>query len=180
LRVELHGSGIDVSIINPGATQTEFGDSIRHGDVTQKFKAMGHVQSAEEVAQAIVRCIKYPKVEVYPYRTSRLLVWANAVAPSLVDKIIRRFLREGFALERTRAREACCDHRCRLAGLSCAIRCAGAASSNDLRIANRVGGRDIAALYFLAPDLFRNTFRLIKDLGLKARSFQSLHTRGVL
>jgi len=94
LRVELYGSGIDVSIINPAATQTEFGDSVRHGDVTQKFKAMGHIQSAEEVAGAIVQCIKNPKVEVYPYRTSRLLVWANAAAPSLVDKIIRRFFRE--------------------------------------------------------------------------------------
>jgi short-subunit dehydrogenase len=94
LRVELYGSGIDVSIINPAATQTEFGDSVRHGDVTQKFKAMGHIQSAEEVAGAIVQCIKNPKLEVYPYRTSRLLVWANAAAPSLVDKIIRRFFRE--------------------------------------------------------------------------------------
>src|SRR5213082_2033965 len=42
LRVELKDSGIDVSIISPAATQTEFGDNVRHGDVTAKFKAMGH------------------------------------------------------------------------------------------------------------------------------------------
>jgi short-subunit dehydrogenase len=94
LRIELQGSGIDVSIINPAATHTEFGDSIRRGDVTEKFKAMGHVQSAEEVARAIVECIQHPKLEVYPYRKSRLLVWGNALAPSLVDKIIQRFFRE--------------------------------------------------------------------------------------
>ena len=91
LRVELKGSGIDVSIINPAATQTEFGDNVRTGDVTGKFKAMGHVQSAEEVAEAIVRCIRHPKIEVYPYGVSRLLAWANAVWPSAVDKIMARF-----------------------------------------------------------------------------------------
>ncbi len=99
LRVEMHGSGIKVSIINPAATQTEFGDNVRHGDVTQKFKAMGHVQSAEEVAASIVRCIHKPVAEVYPNRLGRLVSWANAIAPSLVDKIMRRFYRD-----RTRAR----------------------------------------------------------------------------
>src|SRR5262249_2818973 len=94
LRVEMLDSGIEVSIINPAATRTEFGDNVRVGDVTQKFKATGHIQSAEEVAAAIVQCIKNPKVEVYPYRVGRLLVWANAVAPSLVDKIMTRLLRD--------------------------------------------------------------------------------------
>jgi short-subunit dehydrogenase len=97
LRVELQGSGIDISIINPGATETEFGASVRVGDVTEKFKNMGHIQSAAEVAAEIVRCIKQPKAEVYPYRVGRLLVWANAIAPSLVDKLMARFLRERLA-----------------------------------------------------------------------------------
>jgi short-subunit dehydrogenase len=93
LRIELKGSGIDVSIINPAATRTEFGDNVRYGDVTAQFRAMGRIQSAEQVAAAIVRCIKEPKVEVYPYRVSRLLAWANAMAPSLVDKIMARVYR---------------------------------------------------------------------------------------
>jgi short-subunit dehydrogenase len=94
LRIELQGTGIDVSIINPAATQTEFGDSVRYVDVKQKFKAMGHVQSSDEVAAVIVRCIKKPKVEVYPYGVSRLMSWANAIAPSLVDKIIMHVYRD--------------------------------------------------------------------------------------
>jgi len=94
LRVELRDSGIDVSIINPAATYTEFGESVRHGDVTAKFRPMGHIQSAEEVAAAIIRCIKQPKLEVYPYGISRFLVWANAVAPGLVDKVMVRFFRQ--------------------------------------------------------------------------------------
>ena len=94
LRMELKDSGIDVSIIYPAATDTEFGDHIRHGDVSWKFKPMGYIQPAGEVAAAIVRCIKNPKVEVYPHRTSRLLVWVNAIAPGLVDKIMARYLRD--------------------------------------------------------------------------------------
>jgi short-subunit dehydrogenase len=93
LRVEVKDAGIEVSIISPAATLTEFGDSVRRGDVTQKFKPAGRVQSAEEVASSIVRCIENPKAEVYPNRASRLLVWANAISPSLVDKIMVRFLR---------------------------------------------------------------------------------------
>ena len=94
LRIELQGSGILVSIINPAATETEFGDSVRYGDVKEKFKAMGHVQSSEEVAAAIVRCIKDPRIEVYPYGLSKVLAWGNAIAPSLVDKIIMRAYRD--------------------------------------------------------------------------------------
>ena len=93
LRVEVKDMGIDVSIINPAATDTEFGDNVRRMEAAAKFKAVGHIQSAEEVAAAIVGCIRDPKTEVYPYRKSRALVWANAISPSLVDKIMARFFR---------------------------------------------------------------------------------------
>ena len=83
-----------MSVINPAGTKTEFGDAIRLGDVKERFKTIGRIQSAEEVAESIVRCIKQPKIEVYPYGISRTLVWANAVAPSLVDKLMTRFLRQ--------------------------------------------------------------------------------------
>jgi short-subunit dehydrogenase len=94
LRVEAAGYGIHVSIINPASTETEFGDNVRTGDVIKRFKGIGHIQSADEVARAIVDCIKRPKAEVYPYRVSRLLVVANAIAPSLVDKLMAKVLRE--------------------------------------------------------------------------------------
>ncbi|PYR95760.1 MAG: hypothetical protein DMG12_28025 [Acidobacteria bacterium] len=66
----------------------------RYGQVKRKFKPTGHIQSAGEVAEAIVRCIQKPKIEVYPNRSSRFLVWANAIAPGLVDKIVIRYLRD--------------------------------------------------------------------------------------
>ena len=94
LRVELKDSNIQVSTISPASTETEFGDHVRHGDVTTRFKSMGNVQSAEQVAIAIVRCIKDPKAEVYPNGLSRVLTWANALAPSLVDRVMARIFKD--------------------------------------------------------------------------------------
>jgi short-subunit dehydrogenase len=94
LRIEVKRSNIDVSIISPAATRTEFGEHVRRGDFTQRYNPVGGVQSAEEVGASIVRCIKDPKIEVFPNRLSRLLAWGNALAPSLIDKIMTRFYRD--------------------------------------------------------------------------------------
>jgi short-subunit dehydrogenase len=104
LRVEVKDAGIDVTIVNPAATRTDFGDNVRRVDVAAKFKSLGHVQSAEEVAAAVVRCMKRPKPEVFPYGVSRVLVWANAFSPALVDRIMTRIYRrrvEEGAIART-------------------------------------------------------------------------------
>jgi len=93
LRIELKDSNIDVSIISPAATESEFGDHVCRGDIAARFSPVGHVQSSGQVALAIVRCIKDPKIEVFPNRISQLLAWVNAIAPSLVDKVIIRFFR---------------------------------------------------------------------------------------
>ena len=55
---------------------------------------MGKMQTAEVVARTIVDCIRNPKVEIYPYSISRVVAWANAVAPSLLDKIMAPYFRE--------------------------------------------------------------------------------------
>jgi short-subunit dehydrogenase len=94
LRIEVKDSGIDVSVVSPAATVSEFGEHVRHGDTRYSFKPTGRVQSAEDVAAAIVACIKKPKLEVYPSRMSRLLVWGNALVPGLVDKVIIRHFRD--------------------------------------------------------------------------------------
>jgi short-subunit dehydrogenase len=94
LRLELKDSGIDVSLVNPAATDTAFFGNIRRGDVVGKFKPMGYVQSPWAVAAAIVSCIRNPKLEVYPHRISRLIVWLNAVVPSLVDKVMVPYFRD--------------------------------------------------------------------------------------
>jgi short-subunit dehydrogenase len=102
LRLELKDSRIDVSLINPAATATEFAEKIRRGDIVGKFKPLGHVQPAQVVAQAIVDCIRKPKIEVYPYRLSRGFAWLNAIAPSIVDKVMMPYFRERFRAKTVR------------------------------------------------------------------------------
>ncbi|SRR5581483_9048287 len=90
LRAELLGTSVHVSAVYPVSTETEFRDVIAK---EQGYRVRGHGprQSAEHVAQAIVRCLKHPTPEVYPHWPSRLLVILNALAPRLSDYIIRRF-----------------------------------------------------------------------------------------
>jgi short-subunit dehydrogenase len=100
LRLEVKDDGIDVSIVNPAATHSEFGEHVRFGKVQARFKATGHVQPAEEVGKAIVKCIKKPRVEIYPNKLSRLLAWAGAVAPGITDRVLYKFLRDRIRVAR--------------------------------------------------------------------------------
>jgi short-subunit dehydrogenase len=94
LRLELKHCGIDVTLVNPAATETEFFHHARSGDVSGPLKPMGRVLPASAVAKDIVNAIRQPKVEVYPYRISRVMAWANALAPSLLDKLMMPYLRD--------------------------------------------------------------------------------------
>jgi len=93
LRVELKDSNIFVSLINPASTKTEFGDAVRRENPHARFKPIGPQQSAEDVARAIVECIRRPRLEVFPHWPSRFVAWANAIAPSVVDAFMGRILR---------------------------------------------------------------------------------------
>ena len=90
LRVELTGSGIFVSLVYPIGTATEFHEveARRAGPGPQ-----GPIQSSEHVARTILRCIRRPRPEVYPFRPSWLFAVASVIAPRLVDLGMRRMLR---------------------------------------------------------------------------------------
>lgn len=92
LRVELRGSGIAVTTILPGRTETEFNEAATGFRRDQGF---GRAQSADAVAKTIERAIRRPRPEVYPSRPQRLLAILNDVAPRLVDwaliPVLRRF-----------------------------------------------------------------------------------------
>ena len=90
LRVELTGTGIAVTLVYPiGTTGTEF-----HEAEVQKvrWRPMGPVQSAERVARSILRCVRRPRPEVYPYWPLRILAVMSVIAPGLVDRGMRRVL----------------------------------------------------------------------------------------
>jgi hypothetical protein len=45
------------------------------------------------VAEAMMRCVRRPRPEVYPHAMSRALTILNAVAPGLCDRVVLRYAR---------------------------------------------------------------------------------------
>jgi short-subunit dehydrogenase len=91
LRAELLGSGIHVSVVFPVSTETEFFDVMSQETGASITRAFGPRQSADAVANAIVRALDRPVPEIYPHAKSRALVILNAVAPGLCDRVVKRF-----------------------------------------------------------------------------------------
>jgi len=90
LRAEFAGTAIHVSVVFPVSTHTEFREAMER-DYGHTVSGLGPKQSVEEVADAIVSCVKHPRAEVYPHWTSRALVIANAIAPGWTDSIVRKY-----------------------------------------------------------------------------------------
>lgn len=93
LRIEADAIGVDVSVVYPIVTDTEFRQNLRDHTGGRKERASAKIggpsQTVDEVAEAIVECLVSPKFEVYPYRPARLLPFLEAVSPKLTSKILR-------------------------------------------------------------------------------------------
>lgn len=93
LRVELRGSGVRACSVHPVGTKTEFGEVVARESGAAIDAPVGPQQSARTVAEAIVRCARRPRPEVYPYPISRAIVWLSALAPGLCDWVAYRAAR---------------------------------------------------------------------------------------
>ena len=86
LRVELRGTGIHAMSVHPIATTTEFSSVALKESGGRGGSPVGPLQTAEQVAAAMVRAVRNPGAEVHPYWLARGLVALNAVFPSLIDR----------------------------------------------------------------------------------------------
>ena len=93
LRTEFCGTPIAVSVVFPVSTETEFRSAMKR-DYSQVVTGLGPKQSVDDVARAIVACVRKPTAEVYPHAKSRALTVINAVAPGLTDKVVRKYGRQ--------------------------------------------------------------------------------------
>ncbi|HKB41000.1 MAG TPA: SDR family oxidoreductase [Gemmataceae bacterium] len=95
LRAELYKDGIDVLLINPGLTQTNFSKNM----LEQKAKLqMDHLRgmTAEDAALATLRAIERGSNEVTLGFKGKLLVFVCRFFPWLADRIARKRVRELF------------------------------------------------------------------------------------
>src|SRR4051812_14632670 len=97
LRTEFAGTPIHVSCVYPISTRTEFHDAMAR-DYGHTVAGLGPKQTVDDVARAIVGCVKRPRPEVYPHGPSRALAILNIVAPALTDTFVRKFARRRDAV----------------------------------------------------------------------------------
>jgi short-subunit dehydrogenase len=98
IRTELAKDGIDVLIVSPGLTQTNFSKNM----LEQKARLqMDHMRgmSSEDVAQATLAAIEKGKAETTLTFQGKLMVFVSRFLPRLADRIAARRVRALFVDE---------------------------------------------------------------------------------
>jgi short-subunit dehydrogenase len=90
LRTEFSGTAIAVSVVFPVSTESEFRLAMER-DYGYAVSGLGPKQSTDDVARAVVACVRNPRAEVYPHAAGRVLAIVNAIAPAFTDRIVRRY-----------------------------------------------------------------------------------------
>ncbi|MCH2134742.1 MAG: SDR family NAD(P)-dependent oxidoreductase [Phycisphaerales bacterium] len=94
MRLELKPMGIHVSSVHPITTTTEFFDVTATVSGREESRALEEtprffLQSSEQVAEAIIRCLRRPRPEVWTSRIVRLVTVARSLFPRLLDRRLR-------------------------------------------------------------------------------------------
>ena len=90
LRAEVARHGIDVLVVSPGTTDTEFFDQVLEKTGSPQWPEHTAVTAAM-VASEMVSAIRRGKHEIVPYRWGKVLVWLNRISPRLVDWLMARY-----------------------------------------------------------------------------------------
>jgi len=89
LRVELRGTGVEVSVVCPGFTLTEFSDKVvDYG--AERGRPTSGAMSAEAVAEVIFDCARNPRPEILLTTKGRTLAWLQRISPRLADWAVAR------------------------------------------------------------------------------------------
>lgn len=91
LRVELRGTGVEVVVLCPGFTATEFADKVLDYEYAAlRGRPRGGAMTAEKVAEIIFRCSRKPRREIALTAKGKLLVALARFAPGVADWAIAR------------------------------------------------------------------------------------------
>jgi short-subunit dehydrogenase len=108
IRAELAKDGIDVIVICPGLTQTNFSQNMLEQKARAKFDHMRGM-SAEEVADATLHAIERNRRQIILTFQAKLIAFINRFFPWLADRISAKKVRELYQDEiaaREQARQA--------------------------------------------------------------------------
>ena len=90
IRAELAAGGIDVLLVSPGTTATEFFDNVLEKNADLPWLALG-AMSADAVARQAVKAIRRGRHEIILTPGGKLLVWFDRLCPPLVNRLVARF-----------------------------------------------------------------------------------------
>lgn len=90
IRAELSAHKIDVLVVSPGTTETEFFDSVIQRTGEPSWPEHTPV-SAAEVARKTVRAIRRGRHEIIPFGWGKVLHWVNRLSPRLIDHFMARY-----------------------------------------------------------------------------------------
>ena len=89
LRAELSEQGIQVTLVSPSTTRSDFFDSLIDTNPNQESKSIGS-WSAERVAAVTLSAIEKRKDEVICSVPGKLLVWVDRICPPLMNRLLRK------------------------------------------------------------------------------------------
>ena len=98
IRAELAKDAIDVIVVSPGLTQTNFSKNLLENKARMPMDHMRGMTS-EQVAEATLRALEKGTLDVTLTFRGKLLVLVNRFAPWVVDFFARKKVRELFADE---------------------------------------------------------------------------------
>jgi short-subunit dehydrogenase len=98
IRAELAKDGIDVLVVSPGLTQTNFSKNMLEQKARMQMDHMRGMTS-EEVAAATMNAVERGSLDVTLTLRGKLLVLVNRFAPWIVDHFSKKKVRELFADE---------------------------------------------------------------------------------
>ena len=90
VRAELAGTGIDLLLVSPSTTQSEFFDSVLENG-SRPSRLAGRGMPADRVARQVVHAIRRGRHEIILSPGGKLLVWLDRLSPPLVNRLVARF-----------------------------------------------------------------------------------------
>ncbi len=90
LRAEWKRSGIDVVLVSPSTTDSEFFDAAIEDTTGRRWKGR-RAMPTTRVARESIRAWQRGRHEAFVSRSGRLLVWLDRLWPSLADRMVARF-----------------------------------------------------------------------------------------
>ncbi len=90
IRPELEKIGIELNLVAPGTTETEFKQNVVDAQGTPPWTRSGGV-SADWVAKRTINALQKRRRLIIPNPVGRLMVCANRIAPRLLDRFMSQY-----------------------------------------------------------------------------------------